>query len=115
MACTWSMMRFLCSGTAASGMYSLSLHDALPISGFDCVDVATEAVGISRKEVSTVARTTERSEEHTSELQSPMYLVCRLLLEKKHEGCTHPVPPLRDKHQAATGRSDVPRTARRRL
>src|SRR5437762_7219477 len=36
---------------------------------------------------------TERSEEHTSELQSPMYLVCRLLLEKKkHE---HAPPPLR--------------------
>src|SRR5437762_9191066 len=32
---------------------------------------------------STAANGTERSEEHTSELQSPMYLVCRLLLEKK--------------------------------
>src|SRR5437764_2809361 len=33
------------------------------------------------------ARTTPRSEEHTSELQSPMYLVCRLLLEKKKMHC----------------------------
>src|SRR5437763_11309708 len=31
----------------------------------------------------------ERSEEHTSELQSPMYLVCRLLLEKKNKHSTH--------------------------
>src|SRR5256885_11893546 len=38
-----------------------------------------------------------RSEEHTSELQSPCNLVCRLLLEKKkpqHRVCTHPLPPL---------------------
>src|SRR5437762_1770856 len=33
----------------------------------------------------------ERSEEHTSELQSPMYLVCRLLLEKKNESLHHAV------------------------
>src|SRR5437879_11593176 len=33
--------------------------------------------------VTTLRRTVQRSEEHTSELQSPMYLVCRLLLEKK--------------------------------
>src|SRR5437879_11481305 len=45
---------------------------------------AMEAAGM-------VARTdqdfAERSEEHTSELQSPMYLVCRLLLEKKKKEC----------------------------
>src|SRR5437879_8540223 len=39
-----------------------------------------EELGLS---VDRFVRTTERSEEHTSELQSPMYLVCRLLLEKK--------------------------------
>src|SRR5437762_10635348 len=36
-----------------------------------------------------------RSEEHTSELQSPMYLVCRLLLEKKNNGAAHRNPTLR--------------------
>src|SRR5437879_11476228 len=36
------------------------------------------------------ARSASRSEEHTSELQSPMYLVCRLLLEKKKESTLHP-------------------------
>src|ERR1017187_10693583 len=34
-----------------------------------------------------------RSEEHTSELQSPMYLVCRLLLEKNHKNITRSPPP----------------------
>src|SRR5438876_2490245 len=34
-----------------------------------------------------------RSEEHTSELQSPVHLVCRLLLEKKKHGRTAPSPP----------------------
>src|SRR3712207_7371361 len=37
---------------------------------------------------------TQRSEEHTSELQSRQYLVCRLLLEKKNNTCSHPIPPL---------------------
>src|SRR5437879_7347010 len=36
-----------------------------------------------------------RSEEHTSELQSPMYLVCRLLLEKKNKPSLHSQPPCR--------------------
>src|ERR1017187_10953132 len=63
--------------TATTEIYTLSLHDALPI----CIEIARlprgggmlwRAVGQSM-----------RSEEHTSELQSPMYLVCRLLLEKK--------------------------------
>src|SRR5437879_12171839 len=38
---------------------------------------------LSRESVDDVDLTEDRSEEHTSELQSPMYLVCRLLLEKK--------------------------------
>src|SRR5437762_10732261 len=36
----------------------------------------------------------QRSEEHTSELQSPMYLVCRLLLEKKHDSLPDPTAVL---------------------
>src|SRR5437762_14152833 len=56
---------------------TLSLHDALPISSATC--------GTARSSWGTEGNTTpRRSEEHTSELQSPMYLVCRLLLEKKN-------------------------------
>src|SRR5436189_2455651 len=40
----------------------------------------------------------ERSEEHTSELQSPMYLVCRLLLEKKKKQCTQTVGHITTTH-----------------
>src|SRR5437879_7296172 len=43
-----------------------------------CVNFKTQSCAIWSS-----ARSTQRSEEHTSELQSPMYLVCRLLLEKK--------------------------------
>src|SRR5436189_2723073 len=70
--------------TATPEIYTLSLHDALPI--------CSSPARTSRPSTSTAsatwhwtarAPTTCRSEEHTSELQSPMYLVCRLLLEKK--------------------------------
>src|SRR5258707_7058140 len=46
-----------------------------------------------------------RSEEHTSELQSRQYLVCRLLLEKKKKNISSPPPPLHD--TLATPRTDV--------
>src|SRR5437764_8984381 len=69
---------FFFNATATTEIYTLSLHDALPISP------STSAIG-SRAAVLTATwlRLPPRSEEHTSELQSPMYLVCRLLLEKK--------------------------------
>src|SRR2546423_11903962 len=59
----------------------LSLHDALPISGLSGDVRDHRPVGLA----SAVLRAGEvrRSEEHTSELQSLAYLVCRLLLEKK--------------------------------
>src|SRR5437764_5296024 len=64
-------------------VYTLSLHDALPISPYlppAFMRMPPPIVpGIPARH-SIPAR---RSEEHTSELQSPMYLVCRLLLEKK--------------------------------
>src|SRR5437879_13807732 len=44
---------------------------------------APASVGVTVRLLAICARSTSRSEEHTSELQSPMYLVCRLLLEKK--------------------------------
>src|SRR5437879_9729850 len=72
--------------TATSEIYTLSLHDALPISLNPRLEeqfmLSIRVVAIPT-EVAEKVRATLRSEEHTSELQSPMYLVCRLLLEKK--------------------------------
>src|SRR5438552_15826700 len=66
-------------------IYTLSLHDALPIStgpGSAPRSRAPGAIRTGGRPGSAVARRA-RSEEHTSELQSPDHLVCRLLLEKK--------------------------------
>src|SRR6266511_6409341 len=68
---------FFFNDTATTEIYTLSLHDALPIS-------ATAAWSASRPwPASTSSPSGGRSEEHTSELQSRENLVCRLLLEKK--------------------------------
>src|SRR5690554_8230960 len=74
-----------------TGIYTLSLHDALPISSSRSRLVA--AITRTSMETGEVAPTgmtsrswsarSSRSEEHTSELQSRPHLVCRLLLEKK--------------------------------
>src|SRR5437764_14932302 len=79
---------FFFNDTATTEIYTLSLHDALPISvGASVSFPALDIVSINaRKRVerqNEIAERARRSEEHTSELQSPMYLVCRLLLEKK--------------------------------
>src|SRR6266446_10301209 len=75
---------FFFNDTATTEIYTLSLHDALPISRGVGVRqyhrAAIHCLLLSRREDSPGAR---RSEEHTSELQSPCNLVCRLLLEKK--------------------------------
>src|SRR5256885_17174492 len=72
---------FFFNDTATTEIYTLSLHDALPISTSSC-RATTSSGSISATPVrSRAARA--RSEEHTSELQSPCNLVCRLLLEKK--------------------------------
>src|SRR6266516_8077581 len=65
---------FFFNDTATPEIYTLSLHDALPIS-------ATAVSGLWC--TPTNPTRWPRSEEHTSELQSPYDLVCRLLLEKK--------------------------------
>src|SRR5215208_8320952 len=65
---------FFFNDTATTEIYTLSLHDALPISS-PCRAAWRAAVG--------PWYTSIRSEEHTSELQSRGHLVCRLLLEKK--------------------------------
>src|SRR2546430_6770877 len=71
---------FFFNDTATTEIYTLSLHDALPIS------VAVRHRTNDPREVfqvHLVADARVRSEEHTSELQSQSNLVCRLLLEKK--------------------------------
>src|SRR3712207_7598524 len=86
---------FFFNDTATTEIYTLSLHDALPISwrdsglgGDDAPELDAERVGVALASgiggVQTLlANYDARSEEHTSELQSRQYLVCRLLLEKK--------------------------------
>src|SRR2546428_6467538 len=75
---------FFFNDTATTEIYTLSLHDALPIS----LQRLTVHRRRGSKELSSwVAR--PRSEEHTSELQSRSDLVCRLLLEKKKNEHRH--------------------------
>src|SRR5438445_10203687 len=90
---------FFFNDTATTEIYTLSLHDALPILAyalFRSRDHSASPLGLAIS-LSTAlgpgnillfgAR--PRSEEHTSELQSRQYLVCRLLLEKKKKKETH--------------------------
>src|SRR2546422_9588908 len=89
---------FFFNDTATTEIYTLSLHDALPISPTVAVtadskpkrSAGNHAAAILRVPMKvtvaprpTAKRPTKRSEEHTSELQSRLHLVCRLLLEKK--------------------------------
>src|SRR2546427_9551869 len=74
---------FFFNDTATTEIYTLSLHDALPISASSSSSSRfARSRRISRAFESFTARNS-RSEEHTSELQSQSNLVCRLLLEKK--------------------------------
>src|SRR3712207_7574587 len=96
---------FFFNDTATTEIYTLSLHDALPIFyGKECIvymgeeDTRRQRLNVVRMKllgaevvpVLSGSRTLKdavneaRSEEHTSELQSRQYLVCRLLLEKKN-------------------------------
>src|SRR3712207_8841905 len=91
------MYCFFFNDTATTEIYTLSLHDALPISGAAAArrcrrrprPPAPPAPGGCARRRRCAARAAAvrpppaRSEEHTSELQSRQYLVCRLLLEKK--------------------------------
>src|SRR3712207_7061378 len=97
---------FFFNDTATTEIYTLSLHDALPISGGTgktrlALQVAAEALdefpdGARFVDLAPLTDAV-RSEEHTSELQSRQYLVCRLLLEKKnkhhHSPYSHLLPP----------------------
>src|SRR3712207_9425555 len=90
---------FFFNDTATTEIYTLSLHDALPIfetlSG-DAVDPRSAMLFSDkqyREREAWLAQGSRfqivpmRSEEHTSELQSRQYIVCRLLLEKKKTTC----------------------------
>src|SRR5437764_13743518 len=79
---------FIFNDTAPPEIYTLSLHDALPISRHrrrrpPRPRRAVPSAGHRGAGGADPQGRPGRSEEHTSELQSPMYLVCRLLLEKK--------------------------------
>src|ERR1039457_7704562 len=77
---------FFFNDTATTEIYTLSLHDALPISSWRISKGISGGVPIG-------TATSNRSEEHTSELQSPCNLVCRLLLEKnKHKSISNFLP-----------------------
>src|SRR5437588_10050937 len=79
--CLSAFLSFFFNDTATTEIYTLSLHDALPISGGQqhVGGGVVQAVDADRAEDDD----RRRSEEHTSELQSHSDLVCRLLLEKK--------------------------------
>src|SRR5438445_13835475 len=76
---------FFFNDTATTEIYTLSLHDALPISHSRRRPARScgPACSSQARSSSRTGGTASRSEEHTSELQSRQYLVCRLLLEKK--------------------------------
>src|SRR2546427_9550918 len=80
---------FFFNDTATTEIYTLSLHDALPIYRLDCHTFAQTCR--ANNSVRGKSRTSQldaenpRSEEHTSELQSQSNIVCRLLLEKKKQ------------------------------
>src|SRR5260370_25912305 len=89
-----SSLFFFFNDTATTEIYTLSLHDALPISSFwdaaaaHIASASTPSASMGDGSVHTAQSVTmgmfeHRSEEHTSELQSHLNLVCRLLLEKK--------------------------------
>src|SRR5258708_27801315 len=83
---------FFFNDTATTEIYTLSLHDALPI--FTEGHFALQLMRPKAHQSQCQAGKQRRSEEHTSELQSPDHLVCRLLLEKKKTRTSlHNLPP----------------------
>src|SRR2546427_8818312 len=91
---------FFFNDTATTEIYTLSLHDALPIcdGARGTVRAAREGLRVGRRgrrlaallpPVTRQLHRGRRSEEHTSELQSQSNLVCRLLLEKKKQQGRH--------------------------
>src|SRR2546430_7480473 len=93
---------FFFNDTATTEIYTLSLHDALPICWKHVAQIEPlqgTHDGQITDEVPVPVAQVARSEEHTSELQSQSNLVCRLLLEKKkktYKQITHHVSHIRD-------------------
>src|SRR3712207_8970860 len=98
MVCVVTCLVFFFNDTATTEIYTLSLHDALPIflptqpgRGTCVVERGGATLGVVNLSGNLYMQAASpafvaiesRSEEHTSELQSRQYLVCRLLLEKK--------------------------------
>src|SRR5687768_18288423 len=79
---------FFFNDTATTEIYTLSLHDALPICS-GSIETMPLMWKPPRTTGTSAARNCRRSEEHTSELQSRLHLVCRLLLEKKKISRNH--------------------------
>src|SRR2546425_9506033 len=99
-----SFFFFFFNDTATTEIYTLSLHDALPISSPVILYIVSilvligmwfERFNIIVPSLGHDFHPYTRSEEHTSELQSLAYLVCRLLLEKKKKSILVNAHPLR--------------------
>src|SRR5438552_12073676 len=90
---------FFFNEPATTEIYTLSLHDALPIWSILLIAIAIFDLASRRWRIGAAFReiSRNRSEEHTSELQSPDHLVCRLLLEKKKM-----TPPMKPSTSATT-------------
>src|SRR5438309_4043681 len=109
--CSESYSFFFFNDPATTEIYTLSLHDALPIwirDGADCAGPARAHAELRHGRLRQGLRLLRRrSEEHTSELQSQFHLVCRLLLEKKkkiddkhiYHLVVHPNSPLRGRER----------------
>src|SRR5689334_24844593 len=100
------LVLFFFKHTASTEIYTLSLHDALPIyravkphsSSFSSARSrwtagVRKSFSIRSASSNRSSRRKRRSEEHTSELQSQFHLVCRLLLEKKNQQRHEPAAP----------------------
>src|SRR5258708_28359979 len=108
-----NLILFFFNDTATTEIYTLSLHDALPILAdavrptvLNCLPdrfLPESLTGVNCDIEILPVRDSGRSEEHTSELQSPDHLVCRLLLAKKK--CSRSV---RDRPQTRSARSLPP-------
>src|SRR2546421_8861371 len=96
MVCDAVVLFFFFNDTATTEIYTLSLHDALPIFERVRADQVADRGGVGRRAFRKPAGVRQemrtRSEEHTSELQSRSDLVCRLLLVKKKQYSDDPTP-----------------------
>src|SRR2546427_5533769 len=109
------MRFFFFNDTATTEIYTLSLHDALPIS----CHLNSRATFSKRERICDLfplAIKPKRSEEHTSELQSQSNLVCRLLLEKKKKATNGIIPALYGyTYRSRVDRSPMPLTIKRTI